>query len=106
MHLGDRTILQVGQKSFCWTYKDGRAKQIEVETGVIGDRDPQSGDQWIEVTRSRVAGSHEASNAPWKPIDGTEQLILGDLSILADGSPVTVAPAAAAKGASAPASKR
>jgi HlyD family secretion protein len=106
MHLGDRTILQVGQKSFCWTYKDGRAKQIEVETGVIGDRDRQSGDQWIEVTRSRVAGSQEASNAPWKPIDGTEQLILGDLSILADGSPVTVAPAAAAKGASAPASKR
>jgi HlyD family secretion protein len=106
MHLGDRTILQVGQKSFCWTYKDGRAERIEVETGVIGDRDPQSGDQWIEVTRSRVAGSQETSNEPWKPIDGTEQLILGDLSILADGSPVTVAPAAAAKGASEPSAKR
>ena len=93
MHLGDRTILQVGQKSFCWTYRDGRAKRIEVETGVIGDRDPSSGVQWIEVTRSRVPGPQEAANQPWTPIDGTEQLILGDLSILADGSPVKVATA-------------
>jgi len=95
MHLGDRTILQVGQKSFCWAYKDGRAKRIEVETGVIGDPDPESGVQWIEVTRRRVPGYQEASNEPWTPIDGSEQLILGDLSILADGSPVTVAKASA-----------
>ena len=39
---------------------------------------------------------------PWKPINGSEQVILGDLSILADGDPVEVAPATdAAKVASA-----
>ena len=88
MHLGDNTILHVGQRSFCWTYKDGRATQIELETGVIGDPDPASGEQWIEVTNRRVAGCRAASTAgePWTPIDGTEQVILGDLSILADGT--------------------
>jgi hypothetical protein len=30
---------------------------------------------------------------PWTPIDGTEQVILGDLSLLTDGAPVEVAPA-------------
>ena len=32
------------------------------------------------------------TNEPWTPIDGTEQLILGDLSTLADGMPVKIAP--------------
>ena len=30
---------------------------------------------------------------PWMPIDGTEQMILGNLSILTEGGPVKVAPA-------------
>ena len=51
MHLGDNTILHVGQRSFCWIYKDGRATQIELETGVIGDAGPAGG-QWIEVTNT------------------------------------------------------
>ena len=29
---------------------------------------------------------------PWAPINGSEQVILGDLSILADGAPVQIAP--------------
>ncbi len=28
---------------------------------------------------------------PWTPIDGTEQMILGNLSILAEGAPVKIA---------------
>jgi len=93
MHLGDRTILSVGEKKFCWLYKDGRATQIEVETGVLGDVDPKTGIQLIEVTNRRFTGSAADDQEPWTPIDGTEQMILGDLSTLADGSPVKVAPA-------------
>ena len=89
MHLGDKTILQVGEKTFCWMYEDGRAKRIEVETGVIGDLDPRRR-QWIEVTNRRAPtlrrGVH--GDEPWTPIDGTEQMILGNLSILAEGAPV------------------
>ena len=86
MHLGDKTVLQVGERSFCWMYENGHAKRIEVETGV-------SDGEWIEVTNRRVPGSDAASTGdePWTPIDGTEQVILGNLSILADGAPVKVA---------------
>ena len=33
---------------------------------------------------------------PWTRIDGTEQVILGDLSILTEGDPVRIEPAPAA----------
>ena len=86
MHI-EKTILHIGEKTFCWTYENGHAKRIEVETGL-------SDGEWIEVTNRQfpaVAGGVDN----WTPIDGTEQVILGDLSILADGSPVKVAPATA-----------
>ena len=81
MHLGDKTILQVGEKTFCWMYENGHAKRIEVETGV-------SDGEWIEVTNRRAPRSDAASTGdePWTPIDGTEQVILGNLSILAEGA--------------------
>ena len=96
MHLGDQTILHVGEKTFCWIYKDGRAQRMELETGLIGDRDPASDTQWIEVTNRRVASSRVggAAEGPWTPIDGTEELILGDLSTLAEGDAVKVDPEA------------
>ena len=86
MHLGDKTILEVGERSFCWMYENGYAKRIEVETGV-------SDGEWIEVTNRRGSGSDAASTGdePWTPIDGTERMILGNLSILTDGGPVTEA---------------
>ena len=55
--------------------------------------------------RRRVDRGHQSPSArppeapsdtvPWTPIDGTEQVILGDLSVLTDGAPVEVAPATA-----------
>ncbi len=74
-----------GEKTYCWLYKDGRAERTEVRTGVT------DGD-WIEVTNlQRPVGN--VVNQPWKPINGSEQVILGDLSILADGGPVVIADA-------------
>jgi RND family efflux transporter MFP subunit len=74
-----------GDKTFCWSYEDGRAIRTEIRTGV-------SDGDWIEVTnrqRPRTSGTEVA----WEPIQGSERIILGDLSILADGQPVEVAPA-------------
>ena len=61
--------------------------RTEIETGV-------SDGEWIEVTNRR-AGRRAAPKGeePWTPVDGSEQVILGDLSTLADGTPVEVAPA-------------
>ena len=63
MHLGDNTILRVGQRAFCWLYKDGQSIRLELETGVVGDPDPNSGERWIEVTNRRVAGFDSAASA-------------------------------------------
>ena len=86
--LPESALTHSGDKTFCWLYKDGKAEQAEIRTGV-------SDGDWMEVTNRRVtsdqAGAAEAE--PWKPIDGSEQVILGDLSILYDGAPVQVAPA-------------
>ncbi len=77
-----------GDQSFCWMYDNGHARRTEIRRG-FSDSD------WIEVTKRRTAGSgtNRASKIPWLPIDGSEQVILGDVSILTDGVPVRVAPA-------------
>ena len=63
------------------------------ETGV-------SDGEWIEVTKRRVPGpaARRIAKIPWTPIDGSEQVILGDLSILTDGAPVRVEPRLARQG--------
>jgi multidrug efflux pump subunit AcrA (membrane-fusion protein) len=74
-----------GDKTFCWTYKDGHAVRTEIRTGV-------SDGDWIEVTNLKRPTTSPIDH-PWKPVNGSEQVILGDLTILADGAPVEVAPA-------------
>jgi HlyD family secretion protein len=84
-------LVQSGNQTFCWRYDNGHAARIEIETGL-------SGDHWIEVTNRRVPSSPSgpAGQVAWTPIDGSEQVILGDLSILTDGAPVKVAETPAA----------
>jgi multidrug efflux pump subunit AcrA (membrane-fusion protein) len=75
-------LVHSGAQSFCWRYQNGKAVRTEVETGVDDG-------EWVEVTNLRIDGSPPAPGADdWTPIDGSEQVILGDLSILIDGSPV------------------
>jgi HlyD family secretion protein len=72
-------------KTYCWTHENGHAVRTELQTG------PSDG-EWVEVT-SRQLPSPASGEEPWVPIDGNEQVILGDLSLLAEGAPVEVAPA-------------
>jgi multidrug efflux pump subunit AcrA (membrane-fusion protein) len=75
-------LVHSGERTYCWTYQDGKAVRTEVRTGV-------SDGEWIEVTNlQRPSGSGGES---WTPVKGSEKVILGDLSILADGAPVEVA---------------
>ena len=70
-----------GEQTYCWQNENGKAVRTEIQTGV-------SDGEWIEVTnRPRRAPAAQHAADPWAPIDGSEQVILGDLSILADGSP-------------------
>jgi multidrug efflux pump subunit AcrA (membrane-fusion protein) len=81
-------LAHTGDQTYCWTLERGRAARMELRTGV-------SDGKWIEVTNRRSARAvAETSNAePWTPIDGTERVILGDLSTLVEGARVHVAPA-------------
>ena len=65
-----------GDKTFCWMYKDGHAQRAEIRTGV-------SDGDWIEVTNLHRPTASNVDH-PWTPINGSEQVILGDLSILAE----------------------
>jgi HlyD family secretion protein len=78
-------VTYVGDKTYCWRYEQGNAVRTEIRTGV-------SDGEWIEVTQRRQKLSPGAApgTADWAPIDGTEHVILGDLSILAEGAPVRV----------------
>jgi RND family efflux transporter MFP subunit len=72
-----------GDQTFCWQYVNGKAVRTEIRTGV-------SDGEWIEVTNRRVAPGQEGagSRSTWKRIDGTEKVIVGDTSTLAEGEPV------------------
>jgi HlyD family secretion protein len=75
-------------RAYCWMLQDGRAVRTEVRTGV-GDG------EWIEVTNRQVdLAAADKGKDSWVPIDGKEQVLTGDLSLLADGVPVQVVPAA------------
>src|SRR5262249_23287686 len=69
-------LMHVGEKTFCWTYQDGRSVRHEARRGV-------SDGEWIEITglQRPSAGRGEG---PWLAVDGQEQVILGDLSLLVD----------------------
>ncbi len=81
-HTRISALVHVGEKTFCWTYKDGHAVRTEIQTGL-------SDGKWIEVTQRKVSAAPGGEDR-WVPFDGKEQVILGDLSILADGGPVTL----------------
>jgi multidrug efflux pump subunit AcrA (membrane-fusion protein) len=78
--LPQSVLVKSAEKTFFWTYKDGHAVQTEVKTGV-------SDGEWTEIT-SRQLPPKSTGEDPWTPIDGSEQVILGDLSILVEGAPV------------------
>lgn len=95
-----------GDKAYYWSYDNGKAVRTEIQTGV-------SDNEWIEVTnRGRGPASpalvqqvgfdqlqdpnekivpHFDDEIAWVPFDGSEKVILGDLSVLTDGAPVEVA---------------
>jgi multidrug efflux pump subunit AcrA (membrane-fusion protein) len=77
-------VTQIGNQTYCYLAINGKAARTPVQTGV-------SDGTWVEVAGKlfRSAGSSEGT---WKPFDGSEAVIEGELSLLADGAPVEVAP--------------
>ena len=74
-----------GDKTFCWMYQDGKAKRTEVRTGVTDG-------EYIELTSLNDSPDLMDSKVdrPWNPVNGSEQVIIGDLSVLTEGGPVEI----------------
>jgi multidrug efflux pump subunit AcrA (membrane-fusion protein) len=85
--LPESALTYSGDKAYYWTHENGRAVRTEVRTGVTDG-------EWIEVTNRRLPPAEAAADGdfPWLPIDGTEQVIVGDLTLLSEGTKVEVAP--------------
>lgn len=79
----EAALIHSGDQTFCWMYKDGHAMRTEIQTGI-------SDGTWTEVT-NRQEAPKEPGEEPWVPIDGKEQLILGDLTVLSQGAEVQLA---------------
>jgi HlyD family secretion protein len=71
-----------GDQAYYWSYENGRAVQTEVQVGV-------SDGEWIEVTNRRIKPRYPGEE-PWAPIDGTEQVIVGNNLELSEGCEVRV----------------
>jgi multidrug efflux pump subunit AcrA (membrane-fusion protein) len=82
--LPEAALVHSGDKTFYWTYENGHSVRTEVQTGV-------SDGTWTEVTNRQQSKS---SDDDLVPIDGSEQVIVGDLSVLAEGGAVQLANAA------------
>jgi multidrug efflux pump subunit AcrA (membrane-fusion protein) len=76
-------LVKSGDQTFYWRYEDGHAVRTEVQTGV-------SDGEWVEVTNRQLPPKSPGDD-PWAPIDGSEQVIVGDLTLLTEGSAVRLA---------------
>jgi HlyD family secretion protein len=75
-------VTQIGNQTYCYLAVAGKAVRTPVQTGV-------SDGSWVEVA-GKLVRSPGGSDGTWQPFDGTEAVIVGDLSEISDGVPVTV----------------
>ena len=79
-----KALTHQGDKTFFWNYRSGKAVRTEIETGV-------SDGEFVEVTNRENPDKSNVDH-PWTPIDGTEEVITGDISTLNEGEVVEIAP--------------
>ncbi len=75
-------VTQIGNQTYCYLARDGKAVRTPVQTGV-------SDGSWVEVT-GKLVWSAGSSEEAWAAFDGTEDVIDGDLSEISDGDLVKV----------------
>ena len=92
-----------GDRTYCWTYDQGKSVQTEIQVGVSDGERIQVLNRRTRPTGTKIVPASfppQAQNdlpvapalddALWLPFDGSERVILGDLSILTDGGSVLV----------------
>jgi multidrug efflux pump subunit AcrA (membrane-fusion protein) len=78
------SVTTIGNQTYCYLAQGGKAIRTEVQTGL-------SDGSWTEVT-GKLVRSAKSPEETWEPFDGSEAVIVGDLSEISDGVPVQVEP--------------
>jgi HlyD family secretion protein len=74
--------VQIGNRMCCYVVDKGKARRTQIQTGIT------DGD-WVEVVK-KGAFPTSGTPGPWQDFDGSEQIIVGDLSEISDGEHVAV----------------
>ncbi len=75
-------IVQIGNRMCCYLLSDGKAVRTQLQSGI-------SDGAWIEVAKRRTYPTAGESGT-WEDFTGSEQVIAGDLSEIADGKHVSI----------------
>ncbi len=75
-------VTQIGNQTYCYLLVDGKAVRTPVQTGV-------SDGSWVEVG-GKLVRSTGSPTGSWEPFNGTEAVIVGDLTGISDGARVQV----------------
>jgi HlyD family secretion protein len=75
-----QAVFQLGNQDYCYVLEQGKAVQLAVQVGIDDGT-------WVEVTKKR-------SKVEWLPFNGTERLIVGELSQLHNSELVRVSASA------------
>lgn len=75
-------ITQIGNRNCCYLVDAGKVARTEIQTGV-------SDGTWIEVLKKASYPTNGTAGA-WQDFNGTEKVIVGDLSELTDGEHVVL----------------
>ncbi|HEX4412579.1 MAG TPA: efflux RND transporter periplasmic adaptor subunit, partial [Lacipirellulaceae bacterium] len=75
-------VVQIGNRMCCYVVNGGKAIRTQIQTGI-------SDGSWVEVVK-KGAFPTNGIPGPWQDFDGTEKIIVGDLSEISDGGHVAV----------------
>ena len=75
-------IVQIGNRMCCYLVNNGKARRTQIQTGV-------SDGTWVEVCKKESYPTNGDAGT-WEDFNGTERVIVGDLSEISDGSQVAV----------------
>lgn len=77
------SVTQIGNQNVCYLFEKGNAVQVPIQIGI-------NDGTWVQVTKKRVGKD-------WQAFNGSEQVLVGDLSELSNGQPVRIGAADADK---------
>ena len=76
------TIIVDGTQTYCFMVEDGKAKRVNVKTGMQNER-------WIQLLAKQTSLNKDGE-PEWGPFNGSEKIIMSSLTTIRDDQPVAI----------------